>query len=145
MPRTSSGSLDVSVALCWVVPRAHSAKAQRPRADYQRAVHDLIAPSHFPAEVASALTKSERQGLIPAGQALPLLDDVLNDLPVLHPYEPLLRRATDISSRTRAALYDCLYVALAERENCEPITADDKLVRSLQPHIPFIIPLSALP
>jgi predicted nucleic acid-binding protein len=138
-------SFDASVALCWVVPRAHSGKALRLRADYQRAVHDLIAPSHFPAEVASALTKSERQGVIPAGQALPLLDDVVNDLPVLYPYAPLLRRATEISSRYRAGLYDCLYVALAERENCELITADDKLVRNLQPHFPFIIPLSALP
>jgi len=138
-------SLDPSVALCWVVPRAHSGKALRLRADYQRAVHDLIAPSHFPAEVASALTKSERQGVISAGQALPLLDDVLNDLPVLQAYEPLLRRATDISSRTRAGLYDCLYVALAERENCDLVTADDKLVRNLQPHFRFIIPLSALP
>jgi predicted nucleic acid-binding protein len=121
-------SLDASVALCWVVPRAHSGKALRLRADYQRAAHDLIAPSHFPAEIASTLTKSERQGLVPAGQALAFLDDILNDLPALHPYGPLLRRATDISSRTRAGLCDCLYVALAERENCELVTADDKSV-----------------
>jgi hypothetical protein len=59
-------SFDASVALCWVVPRTHSGKALRLRAEYQRAVHDLIAPSHFPAEVASELTKSECQGLIPA-------------------------------------------------------------------------------
>jgi len=45
----------------------------------------------------------------------------------------------------RVGIYDCLYVALAEREGCELITADSKLVISLGVAFPFIIPLSALP
>ena len=28
----------------------------------------------------------------------------------------------------------CLYIALAEREHCELVTADDKLLRNVQPH-----------
>ena len=35
--------------------------------------------------------------------------------------------------------------ALAEQEACELITADDKLVKNLQPHFPFIQPLASLP
>src|SRR5437764_5957293 len=31
----------------------------------------------------------------------------------------------DISSQLRQSVYDCLYVALAERESCELVTADD--------------------
>jgi len=54
-------------------------------------------------------------------------------------------RAIDISSKVRIGVYDCLYVALAERENCELITADDRLVRNLQPAFPFIVSLAALP
>ena len=65
--------------------------------------------------------------------------------PRFHSYRPLLRRAFDISSKTRVGVYDCLYVALAERENCELVTADDKLVKSLQRSFPFITPLSSLP
>jgi predicted nucleic acid-binding protein len=42
-------------------------------------------------------------------------------------------------------VYDCLYVALAEREGCEVVTADDRLVRSLRPSFPFIKPLAELP
>jgi predicted nucleic acid-binding protein len=45
----------------------------------------------------------------------------------------------------RVGIYDCLYVALAERETCELITADDKLVKNLQPLFPFIVALAALP
>jgi hypothetical protein len=36
-------------------------------------------------------------------------------------------------------------VTLAERERCELVTVDDKLVRNLQPQFPFLIHLSALP
>ena len=39
----------------------------------------------------------------------------------------------------------CLYIALAEREHCELVTADDKLVRNLQPHFPFVVSLASLP
>jgi predicted nucleic acid-binding protein len=45
----------------------------------------------------------------------------------------------------RVGIYDCLYVALAEREGCDFVTADQKLVANLQPHFPFVVPLSSLP
>jgi len=94
---------------------------------------------------ASALTKAERQKLIPAGDARPLLGRVMRTPPVMLPYEPLLDRAVDISSQTRSGLYDCLYVALAEREGCERVTDDQKLIANLKPHFPFIVPLASLP
>jgi predicted nucleic acid-binding protein len=137
--------LDASVALCWVIPRPLSPKALRLRDDYRSSLHELIAPSIFPAETASGLTKAERQQLIPAGDARPLLAQILRTLPALHAYGRLLYRATDISSGTRSGLYDCLYVSLAEREQCEPVTADDKLVRNLQRQFPFIVSLASLP
>jgi predicted nucleic acid-binding protein len=45
----------------------------------------------------------------------------------------------------RVGVYDCLYVALAEREGCDFITADDRLVKRLQAHFRFIVPLASLP
>jgi predicted nucleic acid-binding protein len=137
--------LDVSAALCWVLPRPASPRAVRLRDECRRGVHALIAPSIFPAEAASALTKAERQKLILVGQASILLADVLTTPPALPPYEPLLARAVDISSQTRSGLYDCLYVALAEREGCELVTDDQKLIANLTPLFPFIIPLASLP
>lgn len=137
--------LDVSAALCWVLPRPASPRAVRLRDEHRRGVHDLIAPSIFPAEAASALTKAERQKLVPVGQARVLLADILTTPPTSHPYEPLLARAVDISSHTRGGLYDCLYVALAEREGCELVTDDLKLIANLKPQFPFIVPLASLP
>ena len=69
----------------------------------------------------------------------------MDDAPALVPYAPLVPRAYAISSRYRTGVYDCLYVALAEQQGCPFLTADDRLVRNLQPHFPFILPLAALP
>jgi predicted nucleic acid-binding protein len=69
----------------------------------------------------------------------------MKDVPVLHSYISLVSRAIDISSQTRSALYDCLYVGLAEREGCQMVTAADKLLRNLQPFFPFVVALATLP
>jgi len=54
-------------------------------------------------------------------------------------------RAYEISSQTRHGFYDCLYVALAEREGCELLTADQRLINNLGPVFPFIKSLASLP
>ena len=137
--------LDASVCLCWVIARPLSLKALQLRDDFQKAIHELIAPSHFPGEIASALTKAERQKLIPVGDARRLIQDILNTPPVLYAVDTLFYRAVEISSQTRAGFYDCLYVALAEQENCELVTADDKLINALQGRFSFILPFASLP
>jgi predicted nucleic acid-binding protein len=136
--------LDASAALCWVLPRPFSAKALRLRDDHRAKIHQLIAPAHFPHEIASGLTKAERQKLIPVGDARKLVEDVLRAAPVLHATGPLFYRAVDISSQSRSGYYDCLYVALAEREGCELLTADERLRNSLGQQFPFVVLLSSL-
>jgi predicted nucleic acid-binding protein len=104
-----------------------------------------MAPDVFPIEVAHALARSERRGIITPAQGPIFLADTLASQPHLHPKLPLLWRAYSIASNARIGAYDCLYVALAEREGCEVVTADDRLVRSLRPTFPFIKPLAELP
>jgi hypothetical protein len=69
---------------------------------------------------------------------------VMADSPHLVPSIPLMPRAYEISSRMRVGIYDCLYVALAEQEKCELVTADDKLIKNLQAQFPFIVALASL-
>jgi predicted nucleic acid-binding protein len=137
--------LDASVAACWVLRNLLKTKAFKLRAEYKQNVHELIAPSHFPGEIASALTKAERQKLIPVGDARRLVADVLSTQPILYSMDPFFYRAVEISSQTRTAYYDCLYVALVEQEICELVTADDKLIKALQSQFSFIISLASLP
>ncbi|MBI2803511.1 MAG: type II toxin-antitoxin system VapC family toxin [Planctomycetes bacterium] len=136
--------LDASVALAWVIPRPMTLKADALRDDYRNAIHELIAPSTFPAEIASGLTKAERQKIINVGEAIPFLTDILSTVPVLQAYDPLLFRVAEISSKTRSGLHDCLYIALAEREGCEFVTVDDKLLKNVQKDFPFVIHLGTV-
>jgi predicted nucleic acid-binding protein len=137
--------LDASVALKWVLTEPDSARALSLRDDFRKSLHELLAPDVFPVEVAHALTRAERKGILKPPQATRLLTDVLSTPMPLHPYRPLLARAVAISSAFRCGVYDGLYVALAEREGCELVTADAKLVKNLQAHFPFIVLLASLP
>jgi predicted nucleic acid-binding protein len=94
----------------------------------------LLTPSH-----------AERQGKLVVGQACILWADIMSTAPRLEPSGPLVPRAITLSSALRVGVYDCLYVAMAEREGCELLTADAKLIKGLGPYFPFIVPLSSLP
>src|SRR5262245_11155883 len=137
--------LDSSVALKWFLAEADSAKALKLRDDARAAIHRLLAPDFFPVEMAHAITRAERQGRITPAEGSSFLADLLTELPGLHTSIPLLPRAYMISSTVRIGVYDCVYVALAEREGCELITADTRLVANLKRQFPFIIELSSLP
>jgi predicted nucleic acid-binding protein len=45
----------------------------------------------------------------------------------------------------RVGVYDCVYVALAEREGCGLVTADDRMVNALQKDFAFILALDSMP
>ncbi len=95
-------------------------------------------PDVFAEEVAHVLTKSERRKIIPVGDAVAHLYDILQNGPTLYPFLPLLPRAVEISSATRIAVTDCIFVALAEREGCELVTADQRLITNLGSQFPII-------
>src|SRR5260221_9155335 len=114
--------LDSSVALKWVLREKDSDKALRLRAAFVAGLHDLIAPDIFPAECAHALTRAERRGIVPLGDADTLFLNLLTSPPHFMPYQPMIRRAIATSSSTGQGSYDCLYVALAERAHCQLIT-----------------------
>ncbi len=137
--------LDTSVAFKWEVPEPDSNKANHLRDDFRNAIHELLAPDVFPIELAHSLTRAERQGRIPVGHAALLWMDAMTTSPVMVSSAPLIPRAIAISSRMRIGVYDCLYVALAEREGGDFVTADTKLVANLQGQFPFIKDLATFP
>src|SRR5438105_5044882 len=102
--------LDSNVAIKWVLPEPDADKAIRLRDEFRQGIHELLSPDVFPVEVAHALARSERRGIILPDEGLKKLNDVLNYLPDLHPYLPLLGWAYAIASHARIGVYDCLYV-----------------------------------
>lgn len=134
--------LDASTALKWVLNESDSDKAIKLREEYRRQVHEILAPDTFVVEVSHALTKAERRGIIPVGDAKTLLADVMSTRPDLEPYLSLIPRAVDLSSAMRFGVYDCLYISMAEREHCKVVTADGRLLNTFPAHT---ISLASLP
>ena len=137
--------LDASVAFKWLVPELDTPKALRLRDEFNNNLLELIAPDVFPIETIHSLTRAERQNRITPAQGAVLMKDLLKNLPRLYNQLPLLPRAYEISSTMRIGVYDCLYVALAEREQCQCVTADAKLVAALQAAFPFVVALASMP
>ncbi|MFO0801792.1 MAG: type II toxin-antitoxin system VapC family toxin [Gemmataceae bacterium] len=137
--------LDSSVALKWVMVEADSTKAIRLRDDFLNGFHELIAPDLFLPEVANGLASAERQGRIGAGEAIASFLDIVRTAPDLHASRPHLARAIPLAIAHRRAVYDFTYLALAEAEGCEFITADDQFARGLRTTFPFIRLLNQLP
>jgi predicted nucleic acid-binding protein len=135
--------LDASVALKWVLIEPDAARARQLRDEFRNGIHELIAPDSFSLEIAHALTKAERRGMIRDAGGLWI--DVMTTAPQFFPSHPLMPRAIQIASRARIGVCDCLYVALAEREGCDWLIADSRLVNSLRPTYSFIASLASLP
>ena len=137
--------LDSSVAVKFVLPEVDSAKALRLLDGFEQGVHELIAPNIFLPEIANALASAERQNRIQSGQASLLLHDIILTAPRLVASTPLLPRAVEISIVSRQAVYDCIFLALAELELCEMVSADEVFVRKMQPNFPFLRRLADMP
>lgn len=131
---------DSCVGVKALLPEVDSDKAIALLDDFKNQIHELIAPDTFPVEVAHALTRAERKGIIQPPEAMKLLEQISNALPELHSSLPLLSRATEISSDMKHGVYDCLLIALGEREGCQVITADEKLAAKF----PNVVTLASL-
>lgn len=116
--------LDASVAFKALVVENHSATSRQLIEDYRNGVHELIAPDILPIEVGHALTKAERQGRVSPVDGFALWSSLMVDIPQLFPSLSLSARAYVLSSLNRLGLYDCIYVALSEQENCDIISDD---------------------
>jgi len=134
--------IDSCVAVKWAIAEGDTDKALRIRDDFRAGLVELIAPDVFPVEFIHAVTRAERQGRVLPDEGAELVGDLFATLPQLLNSLPLLPRAYELSSQMRIGVYDCLYVALAEREQCDLLTADQRLVSVFRAY--RVIALSSL-
>lgn len=119
--------VDASVLLKWVLPEVHSEAAR-----FVLSASDLLAPDLLWAEVGHVLWRRRRQGEFDAQAAQVMLLDLrsleIRDFPV----RPLLPAALNIAMSIDHALYDCIYLALAEDADCTVVTADRQFHRKVR-------------
>jgi len=112
--------VDASVVVKWFLPEVSAEAALRVAAGE----HVLLAPELLGAEFTSVLWKKTRRGEIEAAAAVRMLDDFSRIAIGFHPLMPLLPTAFAMAAGAGHSVYDCLYLALAEREDCPVVTAD---------------------
>lgn len=96
------------------------------------AEEERLAPDFLRFEIASALSKKARYAGLPQAmidRALAALPGVIDELVSA---ERLISSAMALSIELRHALYDCLYLALAEMRDCMVVTADDKFAKVVE-------------
>ena|ERR1044072_3427210 len=110
--------LDSSVALKWLVPEDRSDEAAALVGQT-----DLLVPTFFHAEIANALWKKARRGEILLEEIAPHFAQLPHLVTTLDETDAI-SRALEIAVELDHAVYDCIYLALAEARDDVLLTAD---------------------
>jgi predicted nucleic acid-binding protein len=124
--------IDASVLVKAFVPENGSEEAGSLLARAEAAEVDLIAPELIYPETANILWKKVRRNELTTEEAREIAEAVLT-VPIREESaSSLLLLALDIALTCGITAYDAQYVALAETFDCQLVTADHKLVASLE-------------
>jgi predicted nucleic acid-binding protein len=120
--------VDASVATKWVLPEDGSERATALR----NPAETFMAPNLIAAEIGNAIWKRVMwqdflvaDGLVALGAAMTIFSQIV-------PMEALAPRAVEIGAELKHPIYDCFYLALAERERCPMVTADKRLLTAVK-------------
>jgi predicted nucleic acid-binding protein len=116
--------IDASVAIKWVLPEdgAQRATALRESSD------ELIAPTLIAAEIGSTMRRRAATEELTPREALNAARIAIGLLGRMVSMPELAGRALELAIELRHPIYDCFYLALAERERAPLISADKKLL-----------------
>jgi predicted nucleic acid-binding protein len=138
MPTTIS--IDASVAVKTIVEEEHSDRARA-----LVAANDMIlAPAHAYAEIAEIIYRKTNAGDVEEKQALWVLAELPKIL-TLVPLDTIVADAFAIARSIRHSVYDCLYIAAAQRHGVKLVTADRRMLRKTHGtgYAPIVIDLES--
>lgn len=118
---------DAGILVRLVLPEDHSEAC----AALWRSGARILAPDLIHTEAANVVWKRVRRGEIDLPEADATLATLLKAPLEVEPVKPLLAAALGIAVSSGRTVYDCVYVALARRERCPLVTADQRLANAL--------------
>lgn len=119
--------IDASILVKLFFEEEHSDASVR----YVRNATELLAPDLLWVETANVVWKRLRRNELSAADATALVDEMLRVPIVTHGHLGLVSPALALAAETGRSVYDCLYLALAIRENVPLLTGDERLVNAL--------------
>lgn len=134
--------VDSGVIVKWFVVESDSAKANLIYDDYQIGNLDLIAPDLINAEYGNIIWKKQiLQGFDKTDAEFAM--NAFQKLKIgITPTIDLFDEAYQIAIKQKRSFYDSLYLALAMREVCDFVTADEKFYNAVKSDFSNVILLA---
>ncbi len=120
--------VDVCVAVKWFVPEIFSQEASR----LLSGSYGLLAPDYLLPEAGNVFWKKIRFNEISLDEGQQALTAIQNSPMQFVDSKLLLQNAFDLANQSGRSIYDCFYLALAIRENCQMVTSDEKFFNALK-------------
>ncbi|MGD0010385.1 MAG: type II toxin-antitoxin system VapC family toxin [Terriglobia bacterium] len=130
--------VDASVAAKWLFLEPDTGKARAILDSAERGELELLAPEILLAEIANSLWKRTERSDLDRASALGLFDGFQKVEFKYCKVQELIGSAMSIAFRHHHPVYDCLYVVLARREDCDLVTADERLYRAFEHDCPWV-------
>ena len=137
--------VDSSVAVKWFVVEPYSTEARRILDAYQNGLLSFLVPDLISAEFGNIIWKKHIFQGLAASDAQDILDRFRQLQFTFTPTAEFLEDAYKIAVTHRRTVYDALYLALSVRENCQFVTADEKLVNAVGAAFPNLVWLAKWP
>jgi predicted nucleic acid-binding protein len=132
-------AVDCSLVVKWkITAEDYAAQAEELLLDWQTRCVEVCAPILVQAEVMSAFLRAHRRGRVSRAEAEEAIRDLLALPFVLFDVAPILVRAFEIAQTHNQRSYDCIYIAVTEREGMELWTGDQRLYNALHTHFAFV-------
>ncbi len=116
--------IDANVGVKWFIEEPRSSAARK----ILEKGSSFIAPDIFIPEICNVVWKKVRQQEVTTEQGQAIVSNISAVLDRIVPSPDLANRAFALAVRYNHPVYDCLYLALAERESFMLVTDDAKLV-----------------
>ncbi|MGH9403504.1 MAG: type II toxin-antitoxin system VapC family toxin [Terriglobia bacterium] len=125
--------IDASVSAKWFFSETETDHALELLGACERGAVEFLAPEILAAEMANLIWKKVLRMSVDDRHGMAFLDR-FHQVPIsLQPMSQLTVAALRLAIQFRHPVYDCIYVVLALRENCDFITADRRLFRMFSP------------
>jgi predicted nucleic acid-binding protein len=131
--------VDASVALKWQFrDELETEQAIQMLTDFINGRIELISPTLFAYEVVSAVNIAVIKERLSEKEGLDTINDILSIGVNLINFAGFIERTFRFARIYNRSVYDCAYLALAEKEGCKIYTADKRLFNALKDRIKFI-------
>lgn len=134
--------VDSGIAVKWFIDEGDLAEAFVIYEGYQQGKLELLAPDLIFAEFGNILWKK----LLFQGLSKSIINDTIEEFRqisfLITPNRYLFEEAFQIAVKHQRTFYDSLYLALSRKENCQFVTADERLYNAVKTNFSNIILLA---